>query len=181
MKRFLILFSTTDGHTFDISNRIKEVIEEQEDIQVDIGLIIDHMDIVFEQYDKVILGVSIRYGKHNPEVYTFIETHLNELDKIDNAFFSVNVVARKPEKNTPETNPYMVKFLSQIEWKPKKLAVFGGKLEYPKYSFWDRTMIRLIMWMTKGPTAPDTVVEYTNWKKVEQFAKEFSVRPVLTV
>ena len=33
------------------------------------------------------------------------------LEKKSSAFFSVNVVARKPEKNTPETNPYMQKFL----------------------------------------------------------------------
>jgi menaquinone-dependent protoporphyrinogen oxidase len=177
MKQYLILFSTTDGHTFDICNRIKKVIEKQDNIQVDLGLLPDNMDIDINKYDKVILGASIRYGKHNPEVYTFIENHLSDLEKIDNAFFSVNVVARKPEKNTPETNPYMVKFLNQIDWKPKKLAVFGGRLEYPKYSFWDRTMIRLIMWMTKGPTARNTIIEYTDWEKVDVFAKELSSRP----
>jgi len=27
----------------------------------------------------------------------------------------------------------------------------------------------LIMWMTKGPTSPDTVVDYTDWDQVEAF------------
>ena len=32
-------------------------------------------------------------------------------------------------------------------------------------------MIRLIMWMTKGPTDPKAVVEFTNWKQVESFGR----------
>ena len=33
------------------------------------------------------------------------------LEKKQTAFFTVNVVARKKEKNKPDTNPYMKKFL----------------------------------------------------------------------
>ena len=38
------------------------------------------------------------------------------------------------------------------------------------YDWLDRNMIRLIMWITKGPTNPDADVEFTDWSKVEQFA-----------
>ena len=58
-----------------------------------------------------------------------------------NAFFSVNVVARKPEKSDPETNPYLQKFLRQIAWRPGRPAVFAGKLDYPRYRAFDRFMI----------------------------------------
>ena len=81
------------------------------------------------------------------------------------------MVARKPEKNTPETNPYLQKFLRQITWKPKRLAVFAGKIEYQKYNFLDRLMIRLIMWMTKGPTDPETNIEFTDWNQVDDFGQ----------
>lgn len=37
----------------------------------------------------------------------------------------------------------------------------------------DRMVIRFIMWMTKGPTHPDAVVEFTDWARVEAFAREF--------
>ena len=94
------------------------------------------------------------------------------MNKIDNAFFSVNVVARKPEKITPETNPYMQKFLLKTSWVPKKLAVFAGKIDYPKYNFVDKQMIRFIMWITKGPTNIKNTYEFTDWNKVDSFAKE---------
>ncbi|HEY5896659.1 MAG TPA: flavodoxin domain-containing protein, partial [Burkholderiales bacterium] len=84
------------------------------------------------------------------------------------------IVARKPNKNTPETNPYLRKFLRQISWRPRQLAVFAGKLDYPKYGFWDRHIIRFIMLLTSGPTDPSTVVEFTDWKQVERFAHVIS-------
>ena len=122
-------------------------------------------------FDKIVIGASIRYGKHSPKVYDFIRENGQFLDSKANAFFTVNVVARKPEKNTPETNPYLIKFLKQIAWKPKALAVFAGKIDYQKYDFWDRTMIRLIMWITKGPTDPTANIEFTNWDTVEEFGR----------
>ena len=74
-------------------------------------------------------------------------------------------------KNQPETNPYLKKFLKEISWQPRQLAVFAGKLNYPIYSFWDKQIIRFIMWMTKGPTDPDTVIDYTDWNQVEAFGQ----------
>jgi menaquinone-dependent protoporphyrinogen oxidase len=90
------------------------------------------------------------------------------------AFFTVNVVARKPAKNAPDTNPYMKKFLAQVPWRPDVLGVFAGKINYPIYSWRDRQVIRFIMWMTNGPTAPDSVVEFTDWTRVEAFAGEIA-------
>jgi menaquinone-dependent protoporphyrinogen oxidase len=86
-------------------------------------------------------------------------------------------VARKPEKNQPQTNPYLIKFLRQISWKPKLLGVFAGKLNYPSYGFFDRQMIRFIMLMTKGPTDPKAVIEFTDWQQVETFARQVCEMP----
>ena len=88
------------------------------------------------------------------------------------AFFNVNAVARKEDKNTPATNPYLIKFLKKVAWKPSLLEVFAGKISYPKYHFFDKHMIRFIMWMSKGPTDPSKVFEFTDWKKVESFGKK---------
>ena len=68
--------------------------------------------------------------------------------------------------------PYLKKFLRRIRWKPRKLAVFAGRIDYPSLGFFDRTMIRFIMWMTRGPTDPTAVVEFTDWSRVEAFGEE---------
>ena len=170
MAKIIIIYSTTDGHTKDICNRLKGIIEKQNN-QVTLKSISDNSANDIESYDKIVIGASIRYGKHNSKVYDFIKRNTSILESKPNAFFSVNVVARKPEKNQITTNPYLIKFLKQISWKPKNIAVFAGKIDYQKYSFWDRFMIRLIMLMTKGPTDPKTNIEFTNWSQVEDFGQ----------
>jgi len=170
MKSTLIIYSSTDGQTKTICSRIGEFLSN--DVPAKIVSLSDATKDVIEKYDRVIIGASIRYGKHRKELFEFIEINLDELTKKDNAFFSVNVVARKPEKNTPETNPYMQKFLLKTRWVPQKLAVFAGKIDYPKYNFFDKQMIRFIMWVTKGPTNIKNTYEFTDWNKVDSFAKE---------
>ena len=123
------------------------------------------------EYDAIILGASIRYGKHQKSVFNFINKHKDLLETKKSAFFSVNVVARKSEKNSPDTNPYMKKFLKTTSWRPNKLGVFAGKVDYPSYKFLDKYIIRMIMWITKGPTDISQSYEFTDWKVVENFAK----------
>ena len=163
----LIIYSTTDGQTVSIAERIGRVLENSKVISI-----ADAKTLNLNDFETIVIGASIRYGKHKPEVYKFIKDNLEVLDTKKNAFFSVNVVARKPEKNTPDTNPYMQKFLELSKWSPKNLSVFAGKIDYPQYKFVDKQMIRFIMWMTKGPTDINGTFEFTDWKKVESFAKE---------
>lgn len=142
--------------------------------QVTLVDIVNAAAIDLDAFDKIVIGASIRYGKHSPAIYKFIKENTPRLDSKPNAFFSVNVVARKAEKNTPDTNPYLKKFLTQISWQPKNMAVFAGKIDYQRYRFLDRTMIRFIMWMTKGPTDPTTNIEFTDWNQVEAFGRVVS-------
>jgi menaquinone-dependent protoporphyrinogen oxidase len=172
MANILIAYSTTDGHTKEICLRIKEVIEPSH--RVTLLPLVECAANDLQAFDTIVIGASIRYGKHRPQVIAFINQYARVLDSKSNAFFSVNVVARKPEKNKPGTNPYLQKFLRQIAWKPKHLAVFAGKLNYPSYRFFDRTMIRFIMWMTKGPTDIRNIYEFTDWKQVEDFGRQVS-------
>ncbi len=168
--RTLILYSSTDGHTIKICQFLQKIIEQQEDEATLIS--VEHASgIDLQDFDRVIIGASIRYGKHSPLIINFINNNVAQLDALPNAFFSVNLVARKPEKRNPQTNPYLKIFLKQISWKPMDLAVFAGKLDYPRYNFRDRLMIRMIMWMTGGPTNRNAVVEYTDWEQVKIFGR----------
>ena len=121
-------------------------------------------------FDAIVIGASIRHGKHNPAVLEYIHRHLAALEAKPSAFFSVSLVARKPGKNTAETNPYAKAFLARSPWKPKLAAVFGGVLDYQRYGLFDRYVIRLIMTINKGPTDLHTPVEFTNWDEVERYA-----------
>lgn len=168
MSKILILYSTTDGHTREISRHIGRTMEQQGH-SVTLASISDKPEIDPATFDRIVIGASIRYGRHSPLIVDFINRHAAVLEMKPSAFFSVNLVARKPEKRHPDTNPYLRKFLRRIAWRPGSLAVFAGKLDYPSYGAVDRTVIRLIMWITGGPTNPATVVDFTDWQQVEDF------------
>lgn len=173
MARVVILYSTTDGHTVEICKRLKQTIETLAH-SVQLLDIKDDPELVAGTFDKIVIGASIRYGKHQPLVNEFIKKNQAMLEGHPNAFFSVNVVARKPEKNRPQTNPYLQKFLKKIDWKPQLLDVFAGRIDYPSLGFVDKHMIRFILWMTKGPTDPTLTIEFTDWDRVEEFGRKIA-------
>ena len=171
MASILIVYSTTDGHTRKICDELVQAIEQLGE-RVTVCEIGDPSLPDPAGFDRIVIGASIRYGKHDRAVYDFIERHQDTLQGRPSAFFSVNLVARKPHKRQPDTNPYVRKFLTQITWRPDRVGVFAGKLNYPIYTPLDRLIIRLIMWMTKGPTDPATVAEFTDWDQVRDFAAD---------
>lgn len=173
MARILFIYSTVDGHTLEICERLRQIAEQAGHEAVLTELSAQSVPEL-NDYDRVVIGASIRYGKHRPEVARFINNNVSALEAMPSAFFSVNAVARKPEKRAPDTNPYVKKFLRQITWQPRLVEIFGGKIEYPKYGFWDKTMIRFIMWMTNGPTDPESIVDFTDWDQVDAFGDRIS-------
>ena len=173
MSSILVVYHTTDGHTGKICRHLQQAIEH-DGHRVEVVCLNHDPQLELDAYDKLVIGASIRYGKHNPKVYDFIGNNSKILSEKPSAFFSVNMVARKPQKRTADTNPYVRKFLKQIPWQPDRVAVFAGKIDYPRYSFMDRNIIHFIMWLTKGPTDPATVKEFTDWEQVEAFAHVIS-------
>jgi len=170
MSKVLFVCSTVDGHTLEICERLQLVIEREGHSGV-IENLTPTSAIDTSDFDVVVIGASIRYGKHRREVTRFIEQNVGLLEAKPSAFFSVNAVARKPEKREPHTNPYVKKFLNSITWEPKVIGIFGGQIDYPSYSIFDKNMIRFIMWMTKGPTDPKGKFDFTDWDEVESFGR----------
>ena len=97
MAKILIIYSTTDGHTRKICRHLRQVIE-REGHRVTLVSIDEEPGLDLKPFDKIVIGASIRYGKHGKQVYRCIARNESILNSKPNAFFSVNVVARKPRK-----------------------------------------------------------------------------------
>lgn len=171
MARILIAFSTVDGHTRTICDRLGRLLQARGHAvtQASLG---DATVPDPQRFDTVVVGASIRYGKHRPALYDFIGHHRRSLDDRPCAFFSVNAVARKPAKASPDTNPYMRGFRRATSWRPPLMAVFAGKIDYARYGPVDRRVIRLIMWLTDGPTGAHDCVDFTDWDAVDAFGEQ---------
>ena len=109
MASTLILYSTVDGQTKRIAHRLQSWVEAAGQV-VRVVAIDDAAEVDLDAFDQIVIGASIRYGHHRRSVFDFIRRNQALLERKANAFFSVNIVARKAEKNRPETNPYLQKF-----------------------------------------------------------------------
>lgn len=170
MPHALFVFTTREGQTAKIINCMTQEF-------VDAGWQTSSVNLkqqVFagdlSQFERIVVGGPIHYGKHDPALMQFLQQHAAELDQADTSLFSVNLTARKPEKNTPQTNAYIKKLLTQLQFIPKRSFVFAGALLYPDYNLFDKYVIRFIMWLTKGCTDLSQRIEYTDWQQVKDAA-----------
>ena len=132
----------------------------------------DYENYDLSKYDEILIGASVRYGYHRKNVYNLIETNRLLLEQKKTTFFSLNLTARKEEKNTPETNPYVYKFLKKVNWEPTIKDVFAGRLDYPKLDFLNKLAILFIMIITNGPKDTSKTYELTDWIRVDNLIKK---------
>lgn len=175
--KYLLLYSTTDGHTKTIMDTMAKQIMEEAKVHCDVCDMKDGDKYDLGTYSKVMLGASIRYGYFSTALDTYVAHHIDELNAMPSAFFGVNLTARKADKNTALTNAYTRKFLQKTPWVPQLSGVFAGALWYPRYSFLDRVMIQFIMKVTGGETDATKEVVYTDWDAVRNFASDFVKLP----
>ena len=172
VSRILLLYSSVYGHTRKISEFIQADAATRGDV-VDVRPLAQGVAGV-APFDAVVVGSSIRHGKHHAEVMEFVRAQQALLVSRPSAFFSVSLIARKPTRQTPETNQYVREFLARSPWRPQLVGIFGGVLDYQRYRTFDRYAIRLIMTLTRGPTDLHTNVEFTDWDKVREFSRGVS-------
>ena len=170
--KLLILYSTVDGHTKDICNYIYKKLKRRK--KVSIISVEDSANYDLSDFEEIVIGASVRYGYHRKNVYKFIQQNIEKLEKVKTAFFSLNLTARKPEKSTPETNPYVIKFLKKVKWEPTIKEVFAGRLDYPSLDTLNKLAILFIMFITNGPKDTSKTYELTDWKKVDNLIKSIS-------
>lgn len=166
-----MLYASRDGQTVKIIDRLAMQLEAMgiDTLPIDLGRQTPDLELL-KKARMVLIAAPIRFGTHLPPVEAFVRDNRSWLRSRLLTVISVNLTGRKPEKNTPATNPYMRKWLWRHKLSPALAAVFGGKLDYSVCRWWEKRMIQLIMKITGGPTNLDAVVDYTDWDKVDALA-----------
>jgi menaquinone-dependent protoporphyrinogen oxidase len=166
-----LYYASRDGQARKIATRIAERLAGHGIAATPADLaIMQPSPAELAQAGLVVAVLAVRYGRHLPEAVEFVKTFALLYRPPPLALASVNLTARKPGKDTPEGSVYLRKLIARYKLKPALATAFAGKLDYPRYGLFDKHIIRFIMLITGGPTDPATVVEYTDWDKVDAFA-----------
>lgn len=177
----LLAYSSREGQTRKIMKRIAERLQEHglKSELLDVQQVRGVMDIM--KYQCVVVAGSIHYGHYSSHFRRFLKRHIQQLKQCHSVFFSVNLTARRAERNTALSSPYVRRVLKTLDWQPSISDVFAGALRYRSYPWYDSMMIRLIMAMMKGPTDTSKDYDFTPWERVDALAdrmvSEFSLTP----
>lgn len=171
----LFYYSTHDGQARRIAQRISDVLHDH-------GIAANPQDVSLDpptgvnlaQTDLLILVASVRYGHHGRAAEALIRRYARLETPPPLVLASVNLTARKPDRHTPQDNPYLRKWIRCHHLSPVLTTAFAGRLDYPHYAWWERQIIRLIMTMTGGETNPTACIDYTSWSEVDNFAHTLS-------
>ena len=170
-----LFYATRDGQSRRIAERIAEGLAER-DIDAlprDLG-VLQPSQSTLESAGLVVLVAAIRYGKILPEARDFLAAYQKLKTKPTLVFLVVNLTSRKPGKETPEGSVYIRRAIKQYELAPAFARAIPGRLDYQRYTWRDRQIIRFIMFLTGGPTDPKTSIEYTPWDVVEGIAEKIA-------
>lgn len=170
-----LLYATRDGQSRLIATKIAATLKQR-------GILVQPRDLAGEMptagelasSSLITLIASVRYGHHLAEAEQLVTQYKSLPAPPPLVLASVNLTARKPGKDTAYGNAYLRKWIARRQLSPVLATAIAGRLDYPRYGWLDRQMIRLIMKMTGGPTNPDAQVEYTSWEAVEVFAQNIA-------
>lgn len=163
---FATYVASRDGHSLRIAARILARLGLPETAMQRLGAEPPALDPA----RPVLLVVAVRYGNHLAEGEALLKAHAALPARPPLALVSVNLTARKPNKQTATESAYLKKSIKAHGLEPVAARAFAGKLDYPRYKWSDRQLIRFIMWVTGGPTGGTEVIEYTDWDDVDRFA-----------
>ncbi len=174
MASILILYGTTEGHTAKVAQHLADLARRAgHDPRVVLaGSFGADLDIA--EHDAFMVGASVHEGRHQRGVRDWIREHRAELDDVPSAFFQICLAsAGGDDEGAQEAQGYADALQEETGWTPRSVGLFGGALLYTQYAWWKRALMRGIQARTGGPTDTGRDHEFTEWPKVDAWARAF--------
>ncbi len=166
----LIIYASRFGQTERIAQRIAETMRSAQAL-VDVHSA-DSQAVPGDigDYDIVVAGSPIYFGKHSRLIEQTISRQLAMLQQKTGGFFSVSLSASGGQKQQEDANRCISEFLEKLGWKPDVKSMFGGGLPYRKYGWLTRMLMKWVSGREGGDIDTSRDHEYTDWNAVDGFA-----------
>jgi menaquinone-dependent protoporphyrinogen oxidase len=173
--KILIVYGTTEGQTRKISHFMEAILKDGGH-EVTVADAAETPPSPF-LYDAVIIGASVHIHRYQSAVLHYITRHIEDLNKIPTAFFSVCLaVASDMDEEHKAAGKITNDFLEHIGWKPLMTTQIAGALKYTQYDFFTRLVMKRIAKRERRTTDTSKDHEYTDWDAVREFTAEFAVK-----
>ena len=169
--KILIAYASMSGSTGEVAESIGEVLCAA-GATVDVRLVNKVKDL--RPYNAFVVGSAVRSDMWLPEAKNFIVANCGMLMEAPVAYFlTCLTLVRSTEESRRKARSFIKPMLDLVpEVHPVDIGFFAGVLDYSKFSFGMRAVMKYKMW-TKGVQEGD----YRNWDAIRTWAK--SLRPKL--
>lgn len=160
MSKVLVVYGTGTGCTAGVAERIGETLAGR-------GATVDVLAAKEapgpEGYDAVLVGSGIRAGSWHAPVKEWVADHAAALGETKVAFFTACLTLANEPGKIDEVRAYTDQLIAESGVKPVDIGLFAGWNEPKKFSFVERTILKLM----KAPQG-----DFRDWAKIEAWAAE---------
>jgi menaquinone-dependent protoporphyrinogen oxidase len=175
MMNILIVYATRQGQTGKIARRLASVLRERGDAPTLFDADRADGSLDLERFQAAVVCAPIHAGGYPRSIVRFVREHRALLERGPSAFLSVGLaVASRTTDGRAETLPIVDKFAKQTGWRPGRVELVAGALQYSKYNFIIRFIMRRIAAKAGGDVDTSRDYEYTDWGALDRFASQFA-------
>lgn len=174
MAKVLVVYASIEGQTYRIARFVVDVLREA-GFEANVGDADDlYRTVRRGDYDAVIVGASVHHDEHPSSVVNFVRDHLELLNELPTAFFSVslNAAIDDPERRA-EAERNLRAFLDKTTWQPDRTRLVAGALRNTELDYFRRELARYIVTRTLGQVDTGVDYEFTDFEDVRQFVRDF--------
>ena len=172
MRRILIVFGTTDGHTKKDADAVAAAMRGS-------GVVVHVVEagkpnVSPTGFDGIIVAASVHASGYQRSVRRWLRQHAAALGNAPTAFVSVSLGVLQQEPAVQNQLRTIVhRLCTESGWQPMLIKHVAGALPYTRYNILKRLIMKRIAAKAGGGTDTSRDYEYTDWKDVEDFAHRF--------
>jgi menaquinone-dependent protoporphyrinogen oxidase len=174
MPGVLVVYASRHGHTHTVADRIGARLARR-------GRTVRIVDLEHEpapeaaDADAIVVGASLHAGQHQHAVKDWVRAHRALLDERPSAFFSVSLTAAEDTAQAHEQlGLALERFVQQTGWTPPLTADIAGAIQYRRYGWFMKRLMRGIAKRHGASTNTDEDVVLTDWAAVDDFAERLA-------
>jgi len=170
MKRLLIVYGTTDGHTAKIARTLGEEFRR-------LGVVADLAYAATQDpdpaaYDGAIVAASVVMGHFQRPVRHWVRAHRAALAGRPSAFLAVCLGVLQEQVEVHQDLALIAnRFFTRTGWTPQRVEFVAGALPYTRYGWLKRWGMLRIVRKAGGDTDTSRDYEYTDWNRLRVFAR----------